>query len=177
MVLTGKKTLLSPLTQEDIPDMHRLFVDPQVMRYNTLGAPENIEATRKILAPMLQIDQEATAISWSIRQHENNLFAGEIGISLAPKRYRMAEIHYSLLPDYWGLGLASEAVHNVVEYCFRTLDLHRIEAGVAVENLASIRLLERTGFTREGRKRKILPLQNGWSDNFHYGLLVEDVRF
>lgn len=52
--------------------------------------------------------------------------------------------------------------------------MHRIEAGVAVGNAASRHILEKTGFQREGRHRKILPLSSGWSDSYTYAILLSD---
>ena len=176
MKLKGKRIVLSLITDQDISDMHRLFSNPQVARYNTIGIPENEAKTQSLLVDILTPPKEAhTAMSWTIRS-EDHTFLGEVGINLAPRRYRKAEIHYSLLPEYWGKGYASEAVNMIVKFCFDELNLHRIEAGVAVGNLASIRLLERMGFTKEGRKRKVLPLLDGWSDNFHFGILDTDRR-
>ena len=50
------------------------------------------------------------------------------------------------------------------------------EAGTAVENIGSIRVLEKAGMTREGQKRKVLPLKKGWSDNYIYAILEDDKR-
>jgi RimJ/RimL family protein N-acetyltransferase len=51
-----------------------------------------------------------------------------------------------------------------------------MEAGCAVENYASIRVLEKVGMQKEGRRRKVLPLQNGWSDNFEFAILDGDFK-
>ena len=177
MHLTTSRLILRPLTDADIPEMHGLFSDPQVARFNTIGILENESETRNILAPYFdQSTSEPSSLSWVILSKDAAKFIGEIGMGLAPSRYRKAEIHYSLLPVFWGQGLATEAVQCIVDHGFNRLGLHRIEAGVAVDNLASIKLLERIGFIREGRKRQILPLKDGWSDNFHYGLLDNDPR-
>jgi len=53
-----------------------------------------------------------------------------------------------------------------LDFGFNTLKLHRIEAGCAVNNLGSIKVLEKVGMLYEGRERKTLPLKSGWSDNF-----------
>ena len=49
-----------------------------------------------------------------------------------------------------------------------------MEAGCAVENIASSKVLEKVGMTREGMKRKKLPIRGQWKDNYFYGILEED---
>ena len=62
----------------------------------------------------------------------------------------------------------------ILNFSFVDLNLHRITAGVATENEASIRLLERIGMTKEGKHRKILPIRGEWWDNYHYAILEEE---
>jgi ribosomal-protein-alanine N-acetyltransferase len=75
---------------------------------------------------------------------------------------------------YWGKGYITEAASMVLDFGFRKLLLHRIEAGVAIDNVASIKVLEKIGMHNEGIRRKILPIRGEWKDNFHYALLEED---
>lgn len=89
-------------------------------------------------------------------------------------KYNKGEIHYSLIPAFWNKDYATEAVQAILKHGFETLNLHRIEAGVATQNLKSIKLLEKVGMTREGMHRKILPIRGQWIDNFSYAILVED---
>jgi RimJ/RimL family protein N-acetyltransferase len=63
-----------------------------------------------------------------------------------------------------------------LKFGFESLHLHRIEAGTATENINSIRVLEKIGMTREGRRRKILPIRGEWYDNYHYAILEDDPR-
>ena len=177
MEIVTKRLQLIELTENDLEDMFRLHSSEAVAKYNTIGIPSDIEITRKILAPMFQNSNKGNRTDYSliIRIRNSNTFIGEIGFSLAPERYRLATLHYSLLPEYWGKGYATEAAFAVIKYCFESLELHRIEAGCAVDNLASIRVLEKLGMQREGHKRKVLPLKTGWSDNFEYAILEEDL--
>jgi len=81
--------------------------------------------------------------------------------------------------DGWlrdGRGLATEAVKTLLLYAFDQLKLHRVEAGCAVDNKGSVRVLEKSGMQLEGRKRKVLPIRGTWSDNFMYAILAEDMR-
>jgi len=67
-------------------------------------------------------------------------------------------------------------VSALIPFAFGALRLHRLEAACIPSNVASIRLLERTGFTREGFAREYLCINGVWQDHLLYGLLKGDVR-
>lgn len=83
---------------------------------------------------------------------------------------------------YWmgaphaGKGLMSAAVRGVIGFAFDNLHLNRIEAACLPHNAASIRLLEKVGFTREGYARRYLCIDGRWQDHFLYGLVRDDPR-
>lgn len=105
---------------------------------------------------------------------ETNEFIGLIGLKLGKLNYRIAEVWFKTHPAFWRKGYTSEALQEVLRFAFIDLDLHRVEAGCAVGNLASIKVLEKAGMTREGRKRAILPIRGEWIDNFFYSILERE---
>jgi RimJ/RimL family protein N-acetyltransferase len=106
-----------------------------------------------------------------IEHNESNLFVGLIALNLGKLNFKIAEVWYKIHPDYWRQGYATEALTKLLKFSFFDLGLHRIEAGCAVENIASIKVLKKVGMTREGRKRKILPIRGEWIDNYFYSIL------
>jgi RimJ/RimL family protein N-acetyltransferase len=97
-----------------------------------------------------------------------------IALNLGKPNFRIAEVWYKLHPAYWRQGFAKEALTTLLQFAFVDLRLHRIEAGCAVENIASISVLEKVGMTREGSKRKVLPIRGSWIDNYTYAILESD---
>ncbi len=93
--------------------------------------------------------------------------------SLDP-RNRRAEIGYALVRDCWGRGLMSEALGALIGYAFGPLDLARLEADVDPRNAASIRIIERLGFVREGLLRERWRVGGGTQDSLILGLLRRD---
>jgi ribosomal-protein-alanine N-acetyltransferase len=73
-----------------------------------------------------------------------------------------------------GRGLAARAVAEALEVAFGELGLHRVEAGTAVENLASQRVLERNGFTLVGPLRRHLRIRGVWTDHLLWEKLADD---
>ena len=83
-----------------------------------------------------------------------------------------AELGYSLAPELWGQGLATEAVGSVVDYAFETLRLHKIYGYAAEPNIGSHRVMEKIGMTLEGRAREQGMIRDGTRvDTRNYGIL------
>ncbi|GAB3815530.1 hypothetical protein GCM10028895_09720 [Pontibacter rugosus] len=160
----------------DLNDVHALHALPETDEFNTLGIPEDIEQTKQILQSWIAASDAITnkAYTFSIRDKGTKSFVGLVALKLGSEKYNRGEVWYKLHVAHWGKGYATEALKAVLKYGFEILELHRIEAGCAVANTASIRVLEKVGMAKEGRKRKVLPLKSGWSDNFEFAILEED---
>jgi len=73
-------------------------------------------------------------------------------------------------------GYVTASVRAVIPFVFDSLELHRLEAACLPMNAASVKLLERTGFTREGMARRYLRINGVWQDHLLYALLDTDPR-
>ena len=73
-------------------------------------------------------------------------------------------------------GYMTAAVRALVAFAFSTLKLHRVEAACIPENTASVRLLEKTGFVREGYAREYLCINGSWHDHLLYARVSPDDR-
>jgi len=87
-----------------------------------------------------------------------------------------AALGYWMGAPFAGRGHMSAAVRAVVIFGFETLHLNRIEAACLPHNNASIGLLEKVGFQREGYARKYLCIDGRWQDHLLYGLVRDDPR-
>lgn len=178
MNFTTDRLNIAEITVGDVAAIHRLNSYEQVAAFNTIGIPKSLAETEKLVHPVImdQIHERRKLLGWVIRSRKSAEFIGQLGMHLAAPRFRMAEIHYAVVPEHWGQGYATESVRAMIKFGFDTLGLHRIEAGVATGNERSIRVLEKCGMTREGRKRKVLPIRGEWYDNYHYAILDEDLQ-
>lgn len=82
---------------------------------------------------------------------DNNHHRAEVGIIIGDKRF-------------WGKGIATTAIGIVADYCFNTLNFHKLTAGAYAENLASINAFMNNGFIIEGKRKEHVLTPSGWSD-------------
>jgi [ribosomal protein S5]-alanine N-acetyltransferase len=164
------------LSPNNIGDIHNLHSTPETDRYNTLGIPESIQTTERLVTEWLTAQGVLPRASYvyCIELKDSNQFIGLIALKLRGSKFRSAEVWFKIHHNYWDNGYGTEALKKMLEFGFHVLNLHRIEAGCAFDNIASIKVLEKSGMIREGVKRKILPIRGNWIDAFSFAILVED---
>lgn len=162
----------------DLNSIHKLHSLPETDEFNALGIPEDIEETKSIITPWIAENKlsKIKNYTFAIENRLDREFIGLFGLKLGNEKYKRAEVWYKIHSDFWKKGYATESLKAVINFGFESLKLHRIEAGCAVENIGSIKVLEKSGMLREGRLRQVLPLKSGWSDNFEYSILETDER-
>lgn len=99
---------------------------------------------------------------------------GGIGFTLQPDvARRSAEIGYWLGEEFWGRGITTEALIAVTDHAFTNYDLCRLYAHVFEWNGASARVLEKAGYTFEGRLRKSVTKEGQTIDQLMYAMVRE----
>jgi RimJ/RimL family protein N-acetyltransferase len=176
MELQTERLLLQELSLADLDNVHQLHSLPEVDAFNTLGIPETIQTTETLLNGWMEQQQVNPRRSYTFRitLFQTDQFIGLIALNLGKPHFKIAEVWYKLHSAYWNNGYTTEALLKLLQFAFREVKLHRVEAGCAVENIASIKVLEKVGMTREGRKRKVLPIRGAWIDNYFYAILETD---
>lgn len=99
------------------------------------------------------------------------------GITLANVRRGIVQagtIGYWIGEPFAGRGYMTAALQVLLPSLFGELSLHRVEAACIPTNLASVRVLEKSGFTREGLARRYLCINGIWQDHLLFGMLHED---
>lgn len=175
-MLVTPRLIIRKLSPEDIPEIHQLHLLKETDQYNTLGIPEDLSVTTGLVENWLaEQDQEPRKLYvLNIFLKEPSQFIGLIALSLGKINFRNAEIWYKIHVDYWNKGYTTEAMDGLLKFGFEHLKLHRIEAGCAVENIASIRVLEKAGMKREGVKRQNLPIRGEWKDSYFYAIKEDE---
>jgi [ribosomal protein S5]-alanine N-acetyltransferase len=110
------------------------------------------------------------------RNEDQKLIGGLTVTNIRRGVAQAGSLGYWMGAAYARQGYMTAAVRALVGFCFSTLKLHRIEAACIPENTASVRLLEKTGFVREGYAREYLCINGSWQDHLLYAQVRSDDR-
>ncbi len=126
----------------------------------------------KILYNERQDFRKGNSIRFFIFLKEEDKIIGSISASnIVGGVFMSCYLGYKLHKDYLRQGYMEEALREVIDYLFSSLKLHRIEANIMPFNTASINLVEKLNFKREGLAPKYLKINGNWEDHIHYSLI------
>jgi ribosomal-protein-alanine N-acetyltransferase len=114
-------------------------------------------------------------IGFIARDRENGQIVGVVNISeIIRGPLQSAFLGYFGTEHFQGRGLMREALAWAIGHAFTVLDLHRLEANIQPGNAASLALVQRLGFRREGFSPRYLKIGGEWRDHERWALLTED---
>ena len=134
-------------------------------------------AFRRRLRRYSEDQRSDQAYPFFIFRNEDEALVG--GLTITNIRRGVAQagnLGYWMGAAYARRGYMAAAVRALIPFAFSTLKLHRVEAACIPGNAGSIRLLEKTGFTREGYAREYLCINGIWQDHLLYARLKEARR-
>lgn len=160
-ILKSRLFVLRPFRKGDEESLHRNINDRAIYRF-TLRIPYPYTARHAKQWVSLNVKRSQRRLSTLTDIHFAIDIGGEVvgGVGLSGIAGHKAEIGYWLAKHQRGRGIVTEAVKLASRFGFKRLKLRRIYAGVFPHNMASIRVLEKAGFEREGLLRKS-RLKNG----------------
>jgi len=145
----------------DLDGLHAVFSHPVAMRYWSRPPHTELEQTREFLDSMIAAPSDLS--DDFVVEHEGRAI-GKAGC------WRLPEVGYILHPDYWGQGMASEALTAVIGHVFSTRAIEAIKADVDPRNEGSLRLLARLGFVETHRAERTWLVGEEWCDSVYLAL-------
>lgn len=170
--LYTERLVLRRVTKADVSDFFRLRSDNRVMQYIGRPVTRNIDDAMQLVNVIDDLLEKSNGITWAISSKGEKTLIGTIGLWRIIKEHYRAEIGYLLDPLHQGKGLMQEAMETVLEFGFKKMQLHSIEANVSPDNNASIRLLERNNFIREAHFRENYFFNEKFLDSYIYSLIT-----
>lgn len=141
---------LRPLAETDCHEIFLLRSDSAVNKFLERPRARSIEDARSFIENIQEGTKGEPMFYWAITEQGKNQLIGTICLFHYSEDNHSFEIGFELLPAMQGKGIMQEAVQRVIDLAFRELGLHTMVAEVHIQNKASIRLLERFRFLRDG---------------------------
>jgi ribosomal-protein-alanine N-acetyltransferase len=149
-VLSTPRLILRALHPTDLDDLYEYASDSEIDQYVPWEHYQNIDEARENLNEFLEEYEKDGLGAWGLEHRADKKLIGITNISIPHRINRRVELGYTISRAYWGKGYATEAVQAVIHFGFEIIKLVRIEAVVRPENIASARVLEKSGMQFEG---------------------------
>ena len=143
--LKTERLVLRKLVYSDRNDIFAYAQNPEIAKHLLWEPHQNISDTIEFLNIVYSAYNKNKAAPWGITLADNKII-GTAGFVNWENNKNIAEIGYALSQEYWGKGIATEAVKEVIKFGFETLGLLEMIATVKPGNIGSIKLLLKCGF-------------------------------
>jgi len=170
-IITTPRIVLRWISEDDIDSLYEIFSNRHVMRYWSSEPLADREAAADLQREIAGGNENETMFKWGLALRDSNTVIGTTTLFNLNLDNGRAELGYAMSHAHWGKGYMNEALKALVSHAFEAMDLRRLEADVDPRNAASIRVLEKLGFQREGFLRERWHVNGEIQDAFFYGLL------
>jgi ribosomal-protein-alanine N-acetyltransferase len=148
--LETPRLLLRPFRPDDAAEIHRVYSDPEVMRYVATGPMADLSATQRLLHDY-DVHQHRHGFSfWAVVERESGALLGDAGLYRTPTGE--VELGYTLGTAWWGRGYATEAGGAWIEAAFGALGVDAVVALAEPANTRSLHVLEKLGMQQDGER-------------------------
>jgi RimJ/RimL family protein N-acetyltransferase len=170
--LETKRLILRPFETTDIESLHRYRSLPKVHRYVVLG-PHTKKDTANFIKYAIAEGKKRSVQNhiWAVVSKKTGDVIGDCNLPIVNPAQKEACLGYTLRPEFWNQGYATEVTKKLIEFGFRDLKLHRIFATCDTNNVASSKVLLKAGMRWEGTFRKNLLQKGKWRDTHQYAIL------
>lgn len=165
---------LRQMLERDADDFFEMRSDAEVMKYIARPLAKTPADSLKLILDMNEGIARNVMINWGIILKEENKVIGTIGFYRAKPEHHRAEIGYLLHKKFQKQGLMQEAIEVVIEYGFKQMGLHSIEAVIDPRNAASEKILLKNNFIKEAHFREDFYWEGEFQDSAHYSLLASN---
>lgn len=171
-IIDLKEITLREITNYDTQAFYKYINHPQVSKFIAQeDLPQDLAAASIELKYWADLFINNQSIYWAIARSTDNQIIGTCGFNMINHIHQRAEISYDLDYNEWNKGIMTKAMSAVCSFGFKQLNLKRIQAMTAINNLASIKVLTKLNFKQEGLLKRYGILDNQHQDFKLYSLL------
>ena len=150
------RLILREMRRSDAKDMYEYSCNPKTSEFLLWDVHSSPEFTKEFIHYVISKYKFGEYNDWALVYKNTGKMIGTAGFTRIDEENRVAEIGYVLNPDFWGMGLATEAAAEVIRFGFENMNMHRIEAKFMFGNDASLAVMRKLGMKFEGYQRDLL---------------------
>ncbi len=174
--LESERIYLRRMRYTDAEDMYSYAHREEVSRYLLWSPHPDLYHTQDYLRYIASRYAAGNFYDWAVVWRETDRMIGTCGFTSFDCANDAAEIGYVLNPEFWGRGIAVEAVRLILAFGFERLSLHRIEARFMEGNRASLRVMQKVGMTFEGFRRECTLVKGAFRTIGSCAILASEYR-
>ena len=169
--IDAPRVRLRQLAEADVETLFAIFSDEEMMRYWSSKPMKDRSEAEALVARVGRLFADKSAFQWGVERKEDNRLLGTCTIFHIHPNNRCGELGYALKSEHWKKGYMGEALKGLLDYAFGPMNMRRLEADVDPRNAASLAILGKLGFQREGLLRERWDVDGDIQDSIFLGLL------
>ena len=169
--IESERLLVRLVVEDDLPGLLKINDDSEVTKHLPYETWQSLSDAQAWFQRMAGIQATGTALQFVVARKDSREIIGTCLLFRFEEGSARAELGYVLGRAHWGRGLMGEALDALIGCAFGTMALRRLEAEVDPRNTASLRLIQRLGFVKEGLLRHRWVTKGEAKDVEIYGLL------
>jgi ribosomal-protein-alanine N-acetyltransferase len=173
-LLETDRLCLRAITVDDKNEMFALRSDKHIMQYIARPLIKTVEETVEFIKSINENIEKQEYINWGIALKSDDKLIGTVGFYRVQKENYRAEVGYMLHTNYHKQGIMQEVMPVVLDYGFKRMKLHSIEAVIDPRNKPSEGVLIKQGFVKEAHFKENFFFDGEFLDSVHYSLLAKE---
>ncbi len=172
--LVTDRLIMRKMLVSDYADMYDYASRPLTTKFLLWSPHESPKFSKKYLNYIQGQYREENFYDFALVDKQSGKMIGTCGFTKFDLENNSAEIGYVLSPDFWGKGLAAEALRRIMAFGFDTLSLHRITAKIMDGNTQSMRVAEKCGMRHEATLVEAMLIKGQYRTIHEYAILARE---
>ena len=172
-VLTGSAATLRELRPSDAPALFAALTSDQVSRFIS-PPPATVDGFERFIGWANRQRQAGQYVCFAVVPHGSDMAIGIFQVRSLEPAFGTAEWGFALASEFWGSGIFVDGAKLVIDFAFRTLRVHRLEARAAVQNGRGNGALRKLGAVQEGILRRSFLRHGEYMDQALWTILHDE---
>lgn len=174
-VLETERFLMREMTPKDVDDMFCYYNNPEMMKFTSTDVHTSKDETLTRIIKLSSSYSNKKGIAWAIEDKGVKKVIGDLGMYFITADFKKAGVGFNVMQGFWNKGYGTQALSLALRYVIQEMGVNRIEATCKIENIASSRVMEKTGMQYEGILKQYSSKNDIYYDVKMYSLIKSDL--